>query len=215
MNYNYAILKNILQTSILSDVLDELGIDGMLSSTFQPNFFEAKIFGKAKTLKVEKIKEGQNPNDIYKGLDLFCTIEKGDIIVVSNDIKELAYWGELNSNLAIRSGASGTIVDSVTRDNYQTKSLGYPVFSKGKYAKDIKNRGIVTGENVPIEIDGIKIKPGDWIFGDIDGIIVIPSEVSNEVISKAIITIENEKSIINDIAKGLDIKKIIKQYGNF
>jgi regulator of RNase E activity RraA len=215
MNFNFDVLKGILSTALISDVLDELGLEGMLSHHFQPNFFEAKLFGRAKTIKVEKIKDGEDPEGIYKGLDIFDTIEKGDVIIVSNEVKDLAYWGELNSNLAIRAGAVGSIVDSVTRDNFYTRKLGYPVFAKGRYAKDIKSRGIIKELNVPVEVDGILIRPGDLIFADIDGVIVIPQEYAEKVINKALEVAENEKDIIANVSKGVPAKELVKKHGFF
>lgn len=215
MNYNLEILKGVLQTSVLSDVLDEFDINGMLSSKFEPNFFDAKLFGRAKTIKVEAIREGDDPNGIYDGLNIFETIESGDVIIVSNEVKELAYWGEMNTNLAIRSGAVGTIVDSVTRDNYQTRRLGYPVFAKGRYAKDIKSRGTVRGLNVPVEVDNVQINPGDLIFADVDGVIVIPKNIEEKVIKRALEIVETEKNIVRDVARKLDAKALIDSHGTF
>lgn len=215
MNYNLDTLKGLLNTAAISDVLDEFNVKGMLSYKFEPNFFDAKICGRAKTIKVEKIKEGESETGIYKGLEIFDTIDKGDIIVVSNELKESAYWGELNSNLAIRAGASGTIIDGVTRDNYFTKKLGYPVFAKGRYAKDIKSRGIIKELNVSVEIDGILIKPFDIIFGDIDGVVVIPQDIEDKIINRVLEVVENEKGILIDVSKGVPTKELVRKHGFF
>lgn len=215
MIYSLDTLRGLLNTAAVSDTLDEFNISGMLSSKFQPNFLDAKICGRVKTIKVEKISEGESETGIYKGLEIFNTISRGDVIVVSNELKDLAYWGELNSNLAIRAGASGTVVDGVTRDNYYTKKLGYPVFAKGRYAKDIKSRGIIKYLNVPVKIDGILINPGDIIFADIDGVVVIPQNAEEKIISRVLEVVENEKGILTDVAKGISTKELVKKHGFF
>ena len=96
-----------------------------------------------------------------------------DIVIVANKIPDYAFFGELNANLAIRSGAGGAIIDGITRDTRETIEMGFPVFSKGNYCKDTRKRGIVTSKNKTIVIDGISIHKDDMIFGDKDGIVII------------------------------------------
>lgn len=213
--YELKVLKNLLSTPIISDVLDELGIKGMLSSDFFPNFEDAKMCGRAKTILVEERKSDEPINGIYNGLKIYETVEEDDIIVVKNGLPHLAYWGELNTNLAIRGKVSGTIVDGVTRDNSATKSIKYPVFAKGRYAKDIKNYGTINKMNVPVEVDGIVIKPGTLIFGDIDGVVIVPKEREDEIIERALEIASSEKQIIKDIVKGESPTKLVEKYGFF
>lgn len=213
--YNFRILKNILNTAIISDVFDEFQIEGMLSSDFFPNFETAKIMGRAKTILVDKRQENQPINGIYNGLKIFDTVNEDDVIIIKNQLGHLAYWGDLNTTLALRAKASGTIVDGVTRDNIRTKQLGYPVFAKGRYAKDIKNHGTINFLNSEVEIDGINIRPGDIIFADIDGIAVIPKENDEKVISRAIEVASKEKAIISDIIKGVNANELVRRYGFF
>lgn len=213
--YDYNILKRVLTSACISDVLDELGIDSMLSSRFSPNFSTAKICGRAKTILVEKREPHEPLNGIYNGLNIFRTVSENDVIIVKNELGHLAYWGELNTMLALGVKASGTVVDGVTRDNAQTTALQYPVFSKGKYAKDIKNYGTVKSLNVMVEIDGVKIEPGDIIFGDIDGIAVIPKDREKEVIERAIQICFGEKEIIKDIIRGVDPSLLVEKHGYF
>jgi 4-hydroxy-4-methyl-2-oxoglutarate aldolase len=212
---NLRLIKNILNTAIISDVLDEFDINGMLSSQFIVNFESAKVCGFAKTVVVDKREVDAPINGIYNGLKIFDTVEPTDVIIIKNNLPHLAYWGDLNTTLALRAQASGTIVDGVTRDNARTKDLAYPVFSKGRYAKDIKNHGTINHLNCPVVVDQITIAPGDLIFGDIDGIAVIPKENINRVIERALQVASAEKEIIKDILLGRSAIELVEKHGFF
>ena len=110
---------------------------------------------------------------------------------------EYAFFGELNANLAIRSGAVGAIIDGVTRDRKETTDILFPVFSKGRYCKDTRRRGIMTSKNRPVVIDGITIHKDDLIFADRDGIVVIPKAVEAEVLDKAMRAMADERRILS------------------
>ncbi len=92
----------------------------------------------------------------------------------------LPFFGELNANLAIRAGAVGAIIDGVTRDTRDTVGMGFPVFAKGHYCKDTRKRGVVTSRNRTVLIDDISIHKDDLIFGDTDGIVIIPKQHGEE-----------------------------------
>ena len=207
-------IKSHLTSAMLSDIMDDFGIDGVLQG-FKLNIPEKKIFGKAKTLKLRAIHEGEDFKGIYNALHSYNTIIPNDIIVVENEISEFAYFGELNANLAIRSGASAAIINGATRDTAEVTKLGFPVFSKGYNCKDVRKRATMESYNKTIEISGVKIAPNDLIFGDNDGIIVIPKMFEDKVIKRAFEVIKNEKNILVDIANGLDVDQLTKKYGFF
>lgn len=208
-------IKNMLSSPALSDVLDDLGINGILSPKFSLNIKGAKIFGRARTMQIDACRDGERYEKIYDGLQLYKSVGPGDIIVVANTIPEFAFFGGLNANLAIRSGAAGAIIDGVTRDSQDTESMGFPVFSKSNYCKDVRKRGVVRSMNKPIEIDGVRIRKEDIIFGDSDGVVVIPFEMESEVIKRAIETRISETKMLGDIASGLEIDDIVAKYGFF
>lgn len=206
-------IKNRLTSSILSDIIDDLGIKGVLKN-FTLNL-NKKILGNAKTLKIRKLRKGESPNGIYDALNSYNTIIPNDIIIVENEVNEFAYFGELNANLAIRAGACGAIIAGMTRDTKEVADLDFPVFSYGSTCKDVKGRATVESINKQITIQGINIKPNDLIFGDKDGIIIIPNEKSNIVLERAFKTINKEKTILNDIASGKAINTIVEELGYF
>lgn len=208
-------LKLLLSSALLSDILDDLGINGVLSSEFQVNITNIKILGRAKTLQIDLCPDDEDFKKIYDSLNLYDHIVSNDIIVVANKIPNYAFFGELNANLALRGGASGAIIDGVTRDTRETADMGFPVFSKGNYCKDTRKRGIVTSKNKTVVIDGVSIHKDDLIFADRDGIVVIPRKFENQIIETALQKLQNEKLILIDVAKGIHTSDIVKKYGLF
>lgn len=207
-------IKSHLTSAMLSDIMDDFGLDGVLQG-FKLNIPEKKIFGKAKTLKLRALNEGEDFRGIYNALYSYNTIIPNDIIIVENEISEFAYFGELNANLAIRSGAGAAIISGVTRDTAEVKKLGFPVFSKGSNCKDVRKRATMESFNKTITVEGIKISPNDLIFGDNDGIIVIPKKFEDKILKRAFEVIKTENNILVDIANGVDVDQLTKEHGFF
>jgi regulator of RNase E activity RraA len=195
--------------------MDDAGVTGVLSKDFQLNLPEQKIFGRAKTMQIDACTDDADYRQIYDGLNLYDHVVSNDIIVVANHVPGYAFFGELNANLAVRSGAVGAIVDGVTRDLPDTRRMGFPVFAKGNYCKDTRKRGVVSSRNKTIIIDGISIHKDDLIFGDSDGLVVIPKKHEKAVLEEALKRKKNEAGILLAIAQGLGTDDLIKQFGLF
>jgi len=208
-------LKLLLTSALLSDILDDMNLTGVLSSSFLLNMPNQKILGRAKTLQIDLCPDDEDFKKIYDSLNLYDHVVSNDIIVVANKIPDFAFFGELNANLALRAGASGAIIDGVTRDTRETADMGFPVFSKGNYCKDTRKRGIVTSKNKTVVIDGVSIHKDDLIFGDRDGIVVIPKRYEKEIINTAFEKLKNEKQILIDVANGVRTSELTQKYGMF
>lgn len=208
-------LKLLLTSALLSDILDDMELNGVLSSKFNLNLPDSKLFGRAKTMQIDLCADDDDFKKIYDSLNLYDHVVSNDIIVVSNNIPDYAFFGELNANLALRSGASGAIIDGVTRDTRETTDMGFPVFSKGNYCKDTRKRGIVTSKNKTVIIDGVSIHKDDLIFGDKDGIVVIPKKYEKVIIDTAFEKMKNEKQILIDVASGVQTSELTQKYGLF
>lgn len=208
-------LRLLLSSALLSDILDDLGLEGVLSDKFQLNLPDARILGRAKTMQIDICADDEDFKKIYDSLNLYDHVVSNDVIVVANKAPDFAFFGELNANLAVRSGAVGAIIDGVTRDTRETAQMGFPVFAKGNYCKDTRKRGIVTSRNKTVVIDGISIHKDDLIFADKDGIVVIPKKHEKEIIDEALNRMSNERMILIDIAKGVHTSELVKKYGLF
>lgn len=209
------LIGRFLTSPILSDILDDLGLNKVLKPEYGCNIPGAKILGRARTLHIREANSSDPPDSIYKALQSYNQVVSNDIIVVKNDLPNLAYFGELNMSLAIRSGAIGAVIGGVTRDNKATSNAGFPVFSKGAYCKDIKGRGSVHSINQPIELDGVDVQPSDLIFADQDGIVVIPREHETKILSRAVEIMSNENNIVADVCQDVKVEGLLKKYGFF
>lgn len=208
-------IKLLLSSAILSDILDDMGISGVLSKDFQLNVPGQKIFGRAKTMQIDLCPDDDDFTKIYDSLNLYDHVVSNDVVVVANKIPDYAFFGELNANLAVRAGAIGAIIDGVTRDTRETADMGFPVFAKGNYCKDTRKRGIVTSRNKTVVIDGVSVHKDDLIFGDKDGIVVIPKMHEREVIQRALENLKKERLILIDVAQGVATSELVQRYGMF
>lgn len=214
---NYQRIKNLtyrLSSPMISDVLDELGYPNQIIHGLQLNLGQQKLFGRAKTLKI-KATTAQDTSSIYDALAMYQTVVSGDIIVVQNDLPHLAYFGELNANLARRAGAIGAIIGGFTRDSLEVEKLDFPVFSQGYCCKDIKSAGTVESINQRIQLQSVAIDYESLIFADRDGIVVIPKNIEAQVIQACIQVIEKESQILTDICTNKAETDIITRHGAF
>lgn len=207
-------IKNHLSSSLLSDIMDDLSLNGVISD-LNLSLEGKKIIGRAKTLKLRTLKPGEDYRGIYDALDSYKTIVDNDIIVVENESSENAYFGELNANLAIRSGAAGAIIGGVTRDSREVKALDFPVFSKGYNCQDVRKRATVESMNKTIQVSGIVVRPGDLIFGDSDGVVVIPRAHEAEVLKRAADSVKKEKAVLTSIFEKTEAMDIYTKVGEF
>ena len=208
------ILARFFTSALISDVLDDKKAAGYLSLGLTPNFSQARIFGRVKTVKLRALRDGEDPLGIYTSLDIYKTLRSHDILWVENPTPH-AFFGELNASMAIRCGASGTIVNGPTRDSAATRLLNFPVFARGLAAQDIRGRGTVDGLNVPIEVGGQTVNPGTLVFADAEGLVCIPKAIENDVIETCIKRLETERGILSELGRGTTTNDIVTRFGNF
>ncbi len=207
-------LRTELTSPVLSDILDQLGVQAAVRG-LQPLTPDARILGRAKTLKLRALEAGEDFHGIYDALKSYERIVANDVIVVENGVPEFAYFGDLNARLAIRAGAVGAIIDGTTRDSNNVRALGFPVFARGTYCVDVRNRATVDDMDCPVAIGGQVVEPGDLIFADADGVIVIPKKYERRTIELAMETISKESRISRDIALNVPATRILSVSGAF
>jgi regulator of RNase E activity RraA/molybdopterin-guanine dinucleotide biosynthesis protein A len=208
-------LRNQMNSSLLSDILDDLGLRKQVIKGLRPNMDHARVIGRAKTLRLRTLKDGEDFRGIYRALDSYKTIVPGDVIVVENEVPQHAYFGELNANLAVRAGAVAAIIGGHTRDSADVVNVGLPVFANGYTCQDVRKRATLESMNRPITVQGIRICPGDLIFADREGVVVVPRRVEREVIDTALRNAGNEKHLLIDIAQGIGVDELTSKYGFF
>ena len=128
-------------------------------------------------------------------LDALDDLKPFEVYLCSGASPRYALWGELMSTRAIKLGATGAVLDGYSRDTRGILELGFPTFSYGPYAQDQGPRGKVIDFRVPLEIEGTRVRPGDLVFGDIDGVCVVPREAEVEVMTAALEKARGEKTV--------------------
>src|ERR1700760_2599355 len=175
-------VEEYLYTAVISDSLDELGYRNQALREFmRPLSPNDRFVGWARTFSYVDIYHiPENPYAMeIAALD---SILPGEVVVVSTaGSVQNAPWGELLSTAARARGARGAVIDGLVRDVKKIDELGFPVFARGIKPVDSKGRGLVLDYNVPVECGGVIVNPGDLVFADYDGVVVIPGAVVHEV----------------------------------
>ena len=205
-------LTPYLSSAMISDITRQMGHTLSLPIEISGS---GRFFGRAKTLLLDKLGEGEDPQGIYDALDSYQFVRPGDVIVVENRVPEHAYFGNLNAQLAMRAGAIGAVVNGVTRDRADVTNLGFTVFARGQYCVDIKFEGTVRAMNMPIEIGNVRIENDDFVFADSDGVTIVPASIWPEVREHAFKAIKKEWQVGMAVALGTEPKSIFEQYGEF
>lgn len=219
-NKKFRMLKHFLTSAALSDLLDDMKIEkdedcGAVIPGFKCNINGIKLLGRANTLRLKSLDKNEDFRGIYDALTSYEGISENDIICVENEASQYAYFGDLNTRLAIRSGASGAIINGNTRDMVETKQLNFPVFCKGYNSQDVRRRATLDYINKPIKFGEIYIHPGDLIFADEVSIVVLYQKYEHEIIERVINTLVNEKNIISDIVTNKNVHEICEVRGSF
>ncbi|MCA0449168.1 MAG: RraA family protein [Proteobacteria bacterium] len=209
-------IRTKLFASVLSDCLDQAGLmDQALPSRIRPLDDASVMVGRARTaafMEVYHIPEGVNPYELE--IALIDSLKKDEIPVFacSNPVR-VAPWGELLSTASKYRGAAGALMDGCVRDIKPIRKMGFPVFHGGIAPLDSKGRGKIMAIDVPIECGGVKIESGDLIFGDADGVVVIPKAHEKRVLDLAFEKISGERNTLADLQRGDKLADVFARYG--
>jgi regulator of RNase E activity RraA len=147
---------------------------------------------------------------MFRALD---DLKAEEVYICTGASPQYALWGELMSTRAINLGATGAVVDGYHRDTSGILQVGFPTFSYGGYAQDQAPRGKVIDFRIPLEIGGVKVMPGDIVFGDLDGVCVIPRAAEEEVLGRALEKVQKENLVGRAIEDGMSAQEAFKKFG--
>ena len=208
-------IKENLYVAIVCDVLDILGYRNCaMHQRLRPLDAEnSVIIGRARTLRwMETDYIEDNPYDLE--IEAVDSLKKYDVVVHSTDFAcTNAPWGELMSTIAKRNGAVGCICDSMVRDCRKIIEIGFPVFYKGIRPVDSLGRGRVMAYDVPVRCGDVVVNPGDLIFADFDGVVVIPREVEDKVLDLSYDKVFKENQSRIDLINGDSLRSVYDRYG--
>jgi len=197
-----------LYSSVISDILDDLNLrQHTLSHHLRPLDEGMVLTGRAMTMLVADIFEiHREPYKLM--IEAIDNLKEGHIAVLgANGSTRAALWGELFSTAARARGARGAVIDGFCRDTRIIQQMRFPVFATGTSPLDSMGRSAVIAYNCPVESGGAVIRAGDIIFGDRDGLIVIPKEVEREVISRALEKVEKENLVREELQRGMLLRE--------
>jgi regulator of RNase E activity RraA len=203
-----------LYTAVVSDSLDQLGYRNQAMREYlRPLYPSCKVAGWARTISCSDIYHVQS--DPYSlEIEAVDSLLPGEVAVVGTQ-KSLrnAPWGELLSTASRARGARGAIIDGLVRDVQKIEELGFPVFAAGIKPVDSLGRGSVTAYNVAVECGEVIVNPGDFVFADFDGVVVVPRSIVSQVIELASDKVRRETNSRAELMKGAYLRDVYKKYG--
>ena len=207
-------MRDKLKAAVISDILDRLGArEQAMRADIRPVYQGAIVVGRAYTVLTANI--FQVIDDPYKGeIEAVDSLKSNDIMVVcTNRSTRTCFWGELLSTAARARGARGIVIDGYTRDVAQIIAMQFPTFAAGMSVVDSAGRSIVVDHSCPVNCGDVLVNTGDIVFGDIDGVVVIPKELEKEVIPLALEKVGKEDLTRNELLKGAMLKDVYAKYG--
>ena len=210
----FNLMEQQLYAAVLSDALDAAGYrEQALRHTIRPLYPEAVVVGRAMPVLCVEVYE--MPDEPYQQeIAAVDSLKQNDVIICStNESPRICIWGELLSTAARARGARGAVIEGLIRDARQITAMQFPVFMTGFSPIDSYGRGDVIAYNVPIECGGVPVNPGDIVFGDIDGVVVIPQAVEVEVIEAALEKVRGENRTRDELRAGATLRDVYDKYG--
>ena len=211
-----------LNTAVIGDILDTLGlVHQFLSPKIQPLNTDMMLVGMAMpVLEVDvyamREENAHNPlmtkpfGMMFEALD---DLKPDEVYIASGSSPRYALWGELMTTRAMHLGAAGAVLNGYSRDTHGVRKSGFPTFSYGAYAQDQGARGKVLDYRVAIEIDGISVRPGDVVVGDVDGVLIVPQDVASETFRLALEKANTESLVRKAIQNGMSTVEAFERFG--
>jgi 4-hydroxy-4-methyl-2-oxoglutarate aldolase len=210
----YDHVQQRLYTSVIADVMDELGYPRqVMSHEIRPLFEDARITGRAATMLACEVYE--LPAEPFKlELRLLDDLNPGEVVCCTQQgSTRAAMWGELLSTHTRARGGRGAILDGLTRDSWGIIDIRFPVFARGLTPADSKGRLDVIAIRAPVEMGGVLVHDGDLVVADFDGCLAVPQAIEDEVIAKALEKVSGENVVRGILAAGASIEHVFKEHG--
>lgn len=206
-----------LSAAILSDVMDSLGLMRQAMKPFvRPLDDSLVLVGRARTglyMPAYEVKDGENPYEVE--IALVDDLKPGDVIVLAcnGPTDRIAPWGELLSTAAVARKAAGCVTDGLVRDVRQIREMGFPVFHGGIGPLDTKGRARMVERDGRVECGGVSIDSGDLVFGDVDGVVVVPRHAESRVMELAQAKVRGENHTRDALRAGESLAAVFARLG--
>ena len=206
-----------LYSGALTDIMDELGYrDQALPNDIRPLDPGAKVAGPAFTVRGRVRTADPVDDPRFKQLEMLEAIRPPAVVLVDGgDETAAAHWGELMSTVARENVATGAIIAGGLRDSRLILDMGFPVFRRFHSPLTAVWRFEQVDYQVPVKLGSVVIRPDDYLFGDIDGCIVIPREIVVDVLEKAEDVVTKERIVFDELRKGGNMRDLFEKYQVF
>jgi len=192
-------IKEMLSKVSSANISDAMHRQGELKG-IRPVCSGVKMIGPAFTVRTY-------PGDWAKTVEAIDEAPQESVIVIDAGGVEPAVWGELATNSCLENNIEGVVIDGAIRDVVEIRKLKFPAFARIITPTAGEPKGF--GEmGVPVKVGGVRVFPGDWVFGDDDGVVVIPQKRAVEITNRAMDVLEKENSIRKEIKQGGTLGKV-------
>lgn len=214
----FARMRKELYSAVIGDILDQMGrYHQFLPREIHPIREDMVVCGRAMTVREEDLPvTGESvPGEPTFGymLDALDGLREDEVYLCSGSSPDYAVVGELMCTRMQALGAAGTVMYGPHRDTRGILELDFPCFSSGGYSQDQAPRGRVTAWRVPLQIGETHVEPGDIVFGDLEGVVIIPRDIEGEVVRRAWEKATGEKTVGKAIRAGMSAAEAFKRYG--
>jgi 4-hydroxy-4-methyl-2-oxoglutarate aldolase len=200
-----------LDTCAASDALDSLGLKGATWGV-GPLWQCPRIVGRAVTMKIKPV--GLQQPAQHLGTAPIESAKPGDVIVIDNGGKlEFSCWGGLLALSAKLKGLSGVVIDGASRDIDEARDLGFPVYARGAVPMTARGRVVQESFNQEIQFAGVQCHPGDLVIADGSGVVIVPKEREEEVVTAAEAIYQKEQEMAAGIRKGYSGLEMLEKLG--
>ncbi len=209
-------LARLLYTPVLSDVLDSFGLMHQALRPFVRPLDETLVmFGRARTGRYAPVAQMTSDNPYEMEMDLIDGLQRGEIPVLAcnGPTDVIAPWGELLSTAARARQAAGCVTDGLVRDVARIRAMRFPVFHGGIGPLDTRGRAEMVEKDSSVEIAGTWVASGDWILGDVDGVVVIPADRADMVFRAALDKIAAEDTTRAELEAGDTLRSVFARHG--
>ncbi len=207
-------MRQSLYAAVVSDALDALGLPNQSPRVqLRPYTTESLLVGRCKTtLWADMYHQDPRPYELELQAVDSCRADEVMICAAGGSLHS-ALWGELLSTASRNAGCCGAVVDGAVRDVSKMRQMQFPVFARGTSVYDSQNRQRVIDLDVPVEIAGVAFRPGDLVFADDDGVVVVPQEVEAEAIQRAWDKVHAENRTRDAIRGGMQAVQAYEKFG--
>ena len=215
--FDFKVLSGVLYSAVLSDVMDEFGLMRQAMAPFiRPVDDTLVMMGRARTglfVETYSVKPGENPYELE--IALLDDLKPDDICVLAcnGPTTRIAPWGELLTTASKARGGTGCVTDGLVRDLRHIKQLKFPVFHGGIGPLDSKGRARMAEMDRPVECGGVNARSGDIVFGDIDGVVILPQEKAAEIVARALEKVKSENNTRDELRNGKLLREVYEKYG--